>query len=260
MEKTVSEKGISGFVLKMIAVITMLIDHTGATIVERYLIANGVTGGWLITLYYVMRGIGRMAFPIYCYLIVQGFTYTKSRLKYSLRLLAFAVISELPFDIALWKSVCDLKHNNVFWTLLLGLLTIWALDFFKARMVFLDKSKSAFRWFAVTLFRCVIMTSIVLAGMFVAEYVLCTDYGASGVATIVVMYLLKNYRLTGFAAAIIILGLLTTPLEWLALLMLLPLKFYNGTRGKQVKYFFYAFYPAHLLILSLICYGIGLGI
>ena len=104
------------------------------------------------------------------------------------------------------------------------------------------------------------MTSIVLAGMFLAEYILCTDYGASGVATIVVLYLLKNYRLTGFAVAIIILGLLTSTVEWLALLMLLPLKFYNGTRGKQVKYFFYAFYPAHLLILSLICYGIGLGI
>ena len=141
MENTVSKNGISGYTLKMIAVITMLIDHVGATIVERYLLTNGMLYGAPLVIYYVMRGIGRMAFPIYCYFIVQGFTYTRSRAKYALRLFVFAIASELPFDMALWNSTWDMNHNNVFWTLLLGLLTIWALDVFGNKLVFLDKSK-----------------------------------------------------------------------------------------------------------------------
>ena len=260
MENTVSKNGISGYTLKMIAVITMLIDHVGATIVERYLLTNGMLYGAPLVIYYVMRGIGRLAFPIYCYFIVQGFTYTRSRAKYALRLFVFALASELPFDMALWNSTWDMNHNNVFWTLLLGLLTIWALDVFGNKLVFLDKSKSSFRWFAVTLFRCIVMTSIVLASMFIAQYIINSDYGASGVATIVAMYLLKNYKLTGYGVAVVILGLLTTPLAWLSLLVLIPLKFYNGTRGKQPKYFFYLFYPVHLLVLWLICHMMGLGI
>ena len=72
MENTVSKNGISGYTLKMIAVITMLIDHVGATIVERYLLTNGMLYGAPLVIYYVMRGIGRMAFPIYCYFYCAG--------------------------------------------------------------------------------------------------------------------------------------------------------------------------------------------
>lgn len=253
-EISVSKSGISAFTLKMIAVVTMLIDHIGASFIERYLVANDMLEGVPLCLYFTMRGIGRMAFPIYCFLLVQGFGYTRSKLKYAVRLLVFAIISEVPFDMAIWNSTWDLDHNNVFWTLLLGLLTIWGLDVFRTKLSFIDKSKSTFRWFAVTLFRCIIMTSIILTGMIIAEYVLRCDYGASGVATIVTMYLLKNYKMTGYSVAVIILGLLTSPIEWLALLMLVPLWFYNGKRGPQMKYFFYAFYPAHLLVLGIICY------
>ena len=99
--------GISGFVLKMIAVITMLIDHTAATILERGLMGelsiNFITEQnrliWM-GVYSIMRVIGRMAFPIYCFLLVEGFTYTRNRGKYALRLFLFAFISEVPFDLA----------------------------------------------------------------------------------------------------------------------------------------------------------------
>ncbi|MBQ1547390.1 MAG: hypothetical protein IIZ61_03265, partial [Lachnospiraceae bacterium] len=130
MEEATTEKltGLTVFVLKMIAVCSMLIDHFGATVVERYIDANMLwDGNWYI-IYRTLRCIGRLAFPIYCFFIVEGFKYTRSRPKYAIRLLAFAFISEVPFDMAFQKSFFDMSYNNVFFTLFLGLLTIWAID------------------------------------------------------------------------------------------------------------------------------------
>ena len=113
--------GISGYWLKMIAVITMLIDHTAASILEEMMqqmpswgpITLSNLHQWYM-LDLVLRGIGRMAFPIYCFLLVEGFTYTRSRAKYARRLFVFALISELPFDMALNKSIINMSYNNVF--------------------------------------------------------------------------------------------------------------------------------------------------
>ena len=108
-------RGFSGSTLKLIAVITMIIDHTAAGVLGRYLFMSGigsldinnmaVIDQWmdqnaaLYGAYNIMRMIGRIAFPIYCFLLVQGFEYTHNRLKYAARLLLFAAISELPFDL-----------------------------------------------------------------------------------------------------------------------------------------------------------------
>ena len=211
----------------MIAVITMLIDHTAASILERMLQIMPAWGpitmanwdNWY-RLDVILRGIGRMAFPIYCFLLVEGFIYTHSKAKYALRLFIFALISEIPFDMALFKSYWDMSHNNVFFTLWIGLLTIWATDFVMVHMA----------------------------------------YGMSGICAIYVLYMLRNQRQVGFATAVVLLGIMSGTLELLALLMLIPMHFYNGTRGKQHKYFFYAFYPVHLLFLAIICQLIGLGV
>ena len=109
----------SGYDLKFIAVITMLIDHLGASLLWRYIdFIHAYSDDILMSLYTLMRYVGRMAFPIYCFLLVEGFLHTKSVFKYALRLGAFALISEVPFDLALNQSLWAPYSNNVFvnWT------------------------------------------------------------------------------------------------------------------------------------------------
>ena len=116
----VKQQGISGYWLKVIAVVSMLIDHTSAVILEQ------IPG--LENPAFLMRIIGRLAFPIYCFLLVEGFMHTRDREKYALRLGCFAAVSEIPFDLAFNGKVLEVGYQNVFFTLLLGLLTMMAYD------------------------------------------------------------------------------------------------------------------------------------
>lgn len=261
-QNTLNKKGISGFGLKMIAVITMFIDHFAAIIIARALTDYGTYfvnvdnyHTWY-TIYEVMRLIGRMAFPIYCYLLVEGFHYTKNATKYALRLFLFALISEIPFDIALNGTILEFQYNNVFFTLWLGLLAVMGIDFLRRHTII--HTQNIALQYLLTFFRGIGLMAIVLFAMGIAEFLLCTDYGAAGVAAIVAIYLLRNHPMAGFTAAVILLGLLSDSSEFCALLMLAPLYFYNGTRGKQMKYFFYAFYPVHLLFIAAL--GMLMGI
>lgn len=173
MEKVIAKSGISGSTLKLIAIFTMLIDHTAATVILQ-MINNGIGGQTLIDIYWVMRSIGRMAFPVFCFLLVEGFKYTHSREKYAARMFIFALISEIPFDLAINNTVLEFKSNNVFFTLLLGLLAITVLDWLKS-VDKIEKASSAVKWFLVTLIRCIVMVSVVLVMMIIAEFVLCCD-------------------------------------------------------------------------------------
>ena len=251
MEVQQKKFDVSGFTLKMIAVVTMLIDHIGAAILEGGL-AEKYNSQTLWLLDQVLRDIGRLAFPLFCFFRVEGFHYTHDRKKCALRLTIFAVLSEVPFDMALNQSVLELSYNNVFFTLFLGLLVIMAADRVMEHFSS-DKMISEIG-------RMILLVVIGMVGCVLASYVFSCDYGASGVIAIYIMYLLRSKRELGFAFAVISLGMLSGSLELLALLMLIPLHFYNGTRGKQHKYFFYAFYPLHLLLLALIAWGLGLGI
>ena len=121
------QPGISGYWLKLIAVISMLIDHTSAVILEQ------IPG--LENPAFLMRIIGRLAFPIYCFLLVEGFYHTRSRAKYAGRLFLFALISEVPFDLAFSRRMWDFSSNNVFFTLLFGLLVIWGVEGIKQKFV-----------------------------------------------------------------------------------------------------------------------------
>ncbi len=252
---TKKEKGISGFALKMIAVLSMLIDHTAATVLEQMLVQQALPAGagsyerwWSI--YFLMRSVGRIAFPIYCYLIVEGFTHTRDRRKYAARLFLFALVSEVPFDLALRGRLFFPKYSNVFFTLLLGLLTIMIIDRVTEKFP-PSETAARMKWTGI-------VVAILLLDFVAAEIILRSDYGVTGVLAIVIIYLLRNRRLLGYALAVLALAVLVDGGELWALFGLIPLSVYNGTRGRQAKYFFYAFYPAHLLILALICYGVGL--
>lgn len=132
-------KGMYGSTLKLIAIITMLIDHTAAVIIERILSSRGfynasndvqalqdfyVQNASLVIVNMAMRLIGRIAFPIFCFLLVEGFVHTRNKGKYAIRLALFALISEIPFDLAFKGKVLEFGYQNIFFTLLVGLLVM----------------------------------------------------------------------------------------------------------------------------------------
>ena len=220
---------LSGSALKLIAVITMIIDHIGAFIlIENPAAAGALFSGapkWL-TLYNITRTIGRAAFPIYCFLVAEGARYTRSRKRYGINLFAFALISEPVWNL-IHNDTLRYEKQNVFFTLFLGYICICLCDLFREK--------------PAALAGCA-------AGMVVLAVLLNADYGCKGMAMIPVMYLLREKH---FERTIIACGLTSTPLRELPGIMLLWL--YNGERGfikgKVSKYVFYAIYPVHILIL-----------
>ena len=227
------KKGLSQETLKLIACVTMLIDHIGAVFVREY------------SLYYAMRIIGRIAFPIYCFLLAEGAHYTKSPKKYGLRLAIGAVLAELPFDLAFYGGWTN-GSQNVMVTLLLGFL---ALQGMKKCPNMLLKALVAVP-FAVT-----------------AEW-LRTDYGAAGVMLIVMFGLVRGLsresllQFTGLtvicwlmgSARISVFGV-RIPIELFAVLAMVPIALYSGekrTDSRAVQWAFYLFYPVHLAVLYLI--------
>ncbi len=230
------KKEITAYHLKMLAVLTMLIDHCAAIFMADI---YGFFGIYAVGVYKVLRGIGRIAFPIYCFCIVEGLQHTKSRKKYLLRLLLFALISEIPYDIAFSGSISP-RYSNVMFTLLFGLavLCLWE----KTNEI--QNANQRILLKALPLGIAVVL----------AELVFVTDYGAAGVLVIVLLYCLRKTPLVGMACAIIILAIMVGWIELAALLVLIPLSCYKGKQGKKQKWFFYIFYPAHLLLLTLVTF------
>jgi len=228
---TGSRFGLSGSTLKLIACITMLIDHTGAAVVYNLLSLTSIrmhpdVYNRYVHLYSAMRQVGRLAFPIFCFLIVEGYFHTKDVRKYMKRLFLFALISEIPFDFALKDGWFFPLKQNVYFTLLIGLFVIWQMDRSKGRKV--------------------LQLIILLCGMTCARG-LMTDYSFKGVFLIALLYIFHENRLLQcFAGAVGIAWESTAPPAFILCYL------YNGKRGLKLKYFFYLFYPVHLTILGMI--------
>lgn len=240
------KKGISSSTLKLIAVVTMLIDHIGAVILEPLMMQGGYVGlvGYDPVLYevnlFLRLVIGRMAFPIFCFLLVEGFQRTSNVYRYGLRLFLFALVSEVAFDLALNGVWLELGYQNVMFTLLLGLL-----------VMVLCSMLENWKWnrFVTIAAEAVIL----LGGMALAE-ILRTDYGGYGVLCIAALYFFRRDRrlqllagIVAFVAGDILLNGGTS--ELLAPLGFIAVACYDGRRGYRLKYLFYVFYPAHLLVL-----------
>lgn len=221
----------SGSILKLIACIAMLVDHIAKLLPGDFL---GMTdtlfliGDKAVNMRMLMHFIGRSAFPIFAYLITEGFMHTHNRKKYCLNLLIFALISEIPWNLALSNDFFYARQN-VFFTLLLGYLGLCAIDQFK----------NDIKNLAITL-------SILL----MVSFVLRADYGAFGFGFILLLYLLRERK---FIMAIV--GTCVLPSRWIGGLAFIPILLYNGQRGfakvKWIKYAFYIFYPLHLLLIYL---------
>lgn len=225
---------LSGSALKMIAIVTMLIDHTAAVLLSIYppaLTPLFYLGGNGYSAYRICRDIGRIAFPIFCFLLAEGFLHTRNRRKYGLNLFLFALISELPWNFMFTGSWTYIKQN-VFFTLFLGYLGFCALEHFRH-----ESSKQL----------------LCLLGLLFISVKLNADYGWKGYIFLLIMYLLRNER-----AAQTVIGSCWLSYEWKACFAFLPINLYNGQRGfikgKAAKYFFYAFYPLHITILVILRY------
>ena len=224
--KTVSKKfGISAAVLKWIAVVTMIIDHFAVAVYPQF-------ASYEYSVYYIMRKIGRLAFPIYCFLLVEGFFHTKNVKKYFRNCFLFAILSEIPYNMAIFGQVFYSRGQNVYFTLCIGLATLIILD----RRKRYPKSK----YMLLQIFIIVLAASI--------GQILDVDYHWKGVLFIVMFYYVRNMQ--EWIRNLV--GICAFAYEGTAPLAFLPIHFYNGTRGRQMKYLFYAIYPIHLLILGLI--------
>ena len=247
-----NKKGLTGSMLKIIAMISMLIDHTAYTVLGTILVRNGINSvkncspeymismiesgsiGWVYLGYQIMRKVlGRLAFPVFCFLLVEGFEKTRSRSRYALRMLLFALISEIPFDLLFSLKPIDWKSQNVIFTLLLGFLTMWGMEWIEVKSRDLET-----QWGLQIL--------LVMATGFLAEKISC-DYGASGILAIGLFFIFRKNR-----SLQLLLGCGSFFWEWPACFSCIPLSFYNGERGMKLKYVFYAFYPVHLLLLYLL--------
>lgn len=238
------QTGLSGSALKWIAIGSMLLDHVGAVLLEGGLMGNTqaqldafllLPSAMAVSLAdLVLRMIGRLAFPIFCFLLVQGFLHTRSAPKYLARLAVFALISEVPFDLAVADRWFDPSYQNVFFTLALGLLVLMAMR---------RCEQQGYAWAGLL---------AAVAGS-AAALALRTDYDATGILLIVVFYVLRNKKSWCFILA----GALLVRSSWVLLgtaaLALIPIHLYNGQKGRALpKYLIYCFYPAHLLALFLI--------
>lgn len=258
----------SGAALKAAAVLTMLIDHFAAVVISGFVSARharlsqesleilGIVYEW-------MRHIGRMAFPIFVFLVVEGFYHTRDRKKYAARLLLFAVLSEIPYDLAVYGRFCDWRVQNTLFTLFFGLLVIWLMDtasFACETCVERGKNgKSSARGGKgasgargngrgnYVSYTVLLQLAIAAAGCGIA-YVCRLDYRWQGIALVALFYLLRSYRSAAVLGGFCV---LLEGIPWSAPAFLM-LFLYNGRRGRKGQKWLYLFYPVHLLAL----YGI----
>lgn len=214
-------KGINSTQLKLIALILMIVDHIGMVFFPNN---------------YILRGIGRLSFPIFCFLIVEGYFHTKDLRKYLIRMAVFAIISEIPFNLIISKSLINIYYQNVFFTLLIGLL-----------MIFFIEEKPHFQ-------------SLILAIAIIIATILNCDYSSGGILIIFLFYRFRDnikFRNIGIIGINIFIAICSVGgnmkyLQALGSLALIPISFYNGEKGKGMKYLFYLFYPLHFLVLFFI--------
>lgn len=237
MEQKEGRRGLSASELKIIAMVCMLIDHLWATVIPGNL--------W-------MNCVGRVAFPVFAFQAAEGYYKTHDLKGYMKRLLLWAVLSEIPFNLMAGGSLFYPIHQNVLWTLLLGLWVVHALESLRREPI--PK-------------RYLQVMGIVFAALLLS-IIGFTDYSAAGVLTVAAFGLLRGHRLEKAGQLIVmwyinfvmlggqvipVMGF-AWPIQGFALLALVPIWLYDGRKGiggKGWRFFTYAFYPAHALALGL---------
>lgn len=221
---------LSGSALKVLAIISMLVDHTTKRLLvhdPRFVTPLYTLGTTPVSWAVLFESFGRLAFPLFCFLLAEGFVHTRDRKRYGINLALFALLSEVPFDLSRSLQLVDPTYQNVFFTLLLGYLGLCALDDLRDRPA---------------------LQAVVVIGLAIVSMGLLCDYGPRGYALILIMGALRDDALLKTT-----LGCCVLTSTWRAGLAFIPINLYNGRRGfirgPVLKYLFYAFYPLHLLVL-----------
>lgn len=219
----------SSFALHNLAMLLMLCDHLQLTLLPELTI---------------LRCVGRLAFPLFAFMAVEGYFHTRSLKKYLVRLLILALISEVPFNLLVSGSSFDPMHQNVIWTIILGLCCIWAFENIAA-----DRQK--------------LLSAVIIIAAFGTAIIANVDYSSAGVLTLLAFYAFRGNTLRcrllqlaslGFISLLLLGGIgFSYPYQALAVLSLPIIWLYNGSQGLHngvIKTANYLFYPAHMLILA----------
>ncbi|MBR5485803.1 MAG: hypothetical protein IKV41_04770 [Oscillospiraceae bacterium] len=204
----------------------MLLDHIAVIIIFSLLGSSP----WLLPVFTLLRTVGRLSFPIFCFLLSEGFRHTKSRKRYFLRLACFAVISEIPFNLAYAGTVYCSDKQNIFFTLAAALVTLCAFERFKNSLPLK---------IAATAAGCAV------------SLLLNTDYAVTGIIIPLMFYISSNNADRLFLAGSVA---FFDSLQFYGagILSLIPISFYNQKRGNGSSLFFYLFYPLHFIALLFI--------
>lgn len=221
----------TSFMLRLLALLSMLADHTGLALFPR-------VG--------VFRCVGRLAFPLYCFLLVQGYIHTHNVRAYARRLLLLAILSEIPFDLLIFGRVSCTVEQNVLFSLLLGLAAAWVIDRFIS-----EPAKAAMGTLLV----------------FMLSMLARVSYGWLGVALCLWFYKLRRSRVRQALCILPIEGVYCLSLalsgveqSWVlvslcAMLSAVPVLLYNGKpglRNRLISFLFYAAYPLHIVALLIV--------
>ncbi len=239
---------LNGNALKLIACISMLIDHMGLILFPEYSI---------------FRILGRIAFPLFAFMIAEGCRYTKNKLKHFLMIFGLGILCQLVYIVSDYRS--GISYMNVLITFSFSIGVIYALQLLKAQ-IFSKKARAL----------PIIGAAVLFVGAVVSTYafnaVIELDYGFTGAMLpvfasafmfdpksehIVKKKLDKNIiHVICLAVGLVFLFIESiNPLKYYAVIALIPLLFYSGRRGKlNTKYFFYIFYPLHIGVLYIISY------
>ena len=231
----------TSFSLHIMAMLFMLFDHLWGTII--------VGNDWLTC-------IGRLTFPIYAFMIVEGYFYTKNLKKYACRLLAFALVSEIPFNLAMGSRIFYPIHQNVLWSFLISIgLIHWN-----------EKSKNKNIWIRI-------LTNVLSVCVgYLVGLITFVDYYHAGILMVLIFYFFRGRKwwcylgqllclwyinfevLGGYSYVVNVFGQTHfIERQGFALLSLIPIWLYRGKQGyysKNIKYVYYIFYPLHLLVLG----------
>ncbi len=229
MKQTYKFQILDGTMLKIIAIISMVIDHVGDVFFPGAI--------W-------MRAVGRLAMPLFAFCVAEGYHYTKSKTKYLRRLGAFALISEIPFDLAFSRKI-DFSHQNIMLSFLIAV----------AALMLYDAVQDGFGPFSGMKQRARKAAGItVVLVMSIVSLVLKCDYTIFAVISVFLFYVLRErpYPIPQVGGVAFLAVTRTMGYYAYTGLSLIPLLLYNGKRGRGLKWLFYVFYPAHLLLIYLI--------
>ena len=238
--------GFSGGLLKTIALLSMTLDHFAVIIIrngklygyspEYYQMAIATPAGqrWL-ALYRVFRLLGRLAFPIFAFLLVEGFIHTGDFWKYFRRVFLMALLSELPYDLAFFNASYNFERQNTGFTLACGLLMLYGMKRFR--------KKPLYKWLSVVL-------SCAMAEL------LRFDYGAVAILSIALMYNFRKEKALQTFSGALCSAVKSYESFCLGAAAFLPIFLYNGERGRfHSRWLFYIYYPLHLIVMYLMIYA-----